>query len=318
MKNHAIILFLLISLFGACKKEKLPVAEFEFTGGGCTAPCNILFENKSENANSYLWEFGDGTNSTEVNPTKTYNTGGTYTVTLTATNEDGSHSVTESILIQNSTQSQLPSANFTISNNGCVSPCTVSFNNTSSNSNSYQWNFGDGGNSSATNPSHQYYQGGSYTVTLTATNASGTDQFQQTVNIQGGYTKVRITRVTVLSFPPNDDNGSSWDNNPLTGNYLADVYYKLTLADNTVLLNGGSSNRMEDADPNGDFYWNINYLYSDLGSNLYVDLFDFDSSTADDYIGWTGPWSFSTYTTYPSTKTITANGISVRLNLQWE
>lgn len=44
----------------------------------------VNFDNSSENADTYLWNFGDGTNSTEMTPTHTYAATGTYTVTLTA------------------------------------------------------------------------------------------------------------------------------------------------------------------------------------------------------------------------------------------
>lgn len=50
----------------------------------CEAPAVINFTNLSTNALSYLWDFGDGSTSTQFNPTHTYNALGTYSVTLTA------------------------------------------------------------------------------------------------------------------------------------------------------------------------------------------------------------------------------------------
>ena len=53
--------------------------------------CNnspISFINTSTGASSYYWDFGDGNNSTATNPTHVYNTPGTYTVTLYATNDN--------------------------------------------------------------------------------------------------------------------------------------------------------------------------------------------------------------------------------------
>ena len=51
----------------------------------------ITFINISENATSYVWDFGDGTTSTLINPVKTY-LNGNYTVTLTAKNTNGESS----------------------------------------------------------------------------------------------------------------------------------------------------------------------------------------------------------------------------------
>lgn len=47
-------------------------------------PCTIYFTNLSKNADSYDWDFGDGTASTETDPAHIYTTAGTYTVALTA------------------------------------------------------------------------------------------------------------------------------------------------------------------------------------------------------------------------------------------
>jgi PKD repeat protein len=54
------------------------------TTSSCDAPANISFTNLSANAGSYLWDFGDGSSSTDENPTHVYNNLGVYTITLTA------------------------------------------------------------------------------------------------------------------------------------------------------------------------------------------------------------------------------------------
>jgi len=51
---------------------------------GCQVPFTVNFTNNSVNANSYLWDFGDGTTSTETNPSHTYTSLGNYNVILTA------------------------------------------------------------------------------------------------------------------------------------------------------------------------------------------------------------------------------------------
>ena len=53
---------------------------------------------------------------------------------------------------------------------------------------SWQWNFGDSGTSTAQNPSHAFTTAGSYTVTLTVTNASGSKSTDQTLTVVAGLT----------------------------------------------------------------------------------------------------------------------------------
>ena len=50
----------------------------------------------------------------------------------------------------------------------CTAPTIISFNNTSTNANSYYWDFGDGNGSFTATPSHTYYQYGTFTVSLIA------------------------------------------------------------------------------------------------------------------------------------------------------
>ena len=69
-----------------------------------------------------------------------------------------------------------PIANFTGTPTSGAAPLTVAFTDTSVGSpTSWSWTFGDGGTSTAQNPSHVYNSAGSFTVSLTATNAQGSD-----------------------------------------------------------------------------------------------------------------------------------------------
>jgi hypothetical protein len=100
MKKHTIIIILAVItlpllLIISCKKnEPVPmastVADFSYEGNNSmTAPTTVTFANHSIMATSYLWDFGNGETSSEMEPTVTYDEPGTYVVTLTvgASNE---------------------------------------------------------------------------------------------------------------------------------------------------------------------------------------------------------------------------------------
>ena len=62
-----------------------PVADFTATPQNLTMPDSIVvFTNNSQNATTYLWNFGDGQTSTDVNPYHYYSVPGSYNVTLIA------------------------------------------------------------------------------------------------------------------------------------------------------------------------------------------------------------------------------------------
>lgn len=61
----------------------------------------IIFNNLSNNATSYSWNFGNGQTSTSTNPNTTYTYNGTYTITLTAYNGANSDSFSRTIVISN-------------------------------------------------------------------------------------------------------------------------------------------------------------------------------------------------------------------------
>ncbi|MBT8313050.1 MAG: PKD domain-containing protein [Maribacter sp.] len=61
----------------------------------------VTFINTSEEARTYIWDFGDGDSSTEINPVKSYAASGTYTVTLKASNIAGDSDTSEDQLTVN-------------------------------------------------------------------------------------------------------------------------------------------------------------------------------------------------------------------------
>ena len=128
----------------------------------------------------WSWDFGDGSLSSNAqSPTHIYATTGTYSVKLTASGPGGSSSKTVSVTVASS---PAPTAAFTF----VQTPNTfdIVFTDTSTNATSWSWDFGDGSPASTVeSPTHTYAAGGSYSVTLTATNASGNNAVTQLVPV---------------------------------------------------------------------------------------------------------------------------------------
>lgn len=142
------------------------------------SPTVITFVNKSTGYGTltYEWNFGQGNsgvNSTQSNPSTTYDKCGTYNVTLTAINGNGKRNTITKKVITNCK----PLANFKVTGGqGCL-PSTATFTSTSLPGSGtivdYVWDFGDGFGGTGANPSHTYTTSGCKTVTLIITNSNG-------------------------------------------------------------------------------------------------------------------------------------------------
>jgi len=145
------------------------LVEADFIGGNfCSSDNSISFVNTSENASSYLWNFGDGNTSTETSPTHTYTEPGAYTVTLISNNPSSCNKYDTMTHVVNIYPQ--PTANFYYTPVIPEVNTPTQFYNTSLDATSYQWSFGDGETSYERDPSHQYVRTGEYKVCLTVKN----------------------------------------------------------------------------------------------------------------------------------------------------
>lgn len=321
---------LAILLIGACSKKDstpatpVPTVSFTYTKSSNSAPSNVQFTSTATNTTSYAWDFGDGSSSTTANPSHTYSSNGTFNVTLSVTGAGGS-ATTSSQVVLTAVVITPPTASFNYSGNG-VAPSTVSFTNTSTNATSYSWDFGDNNNNTSTlqNPTHTYLVGGTYTVTLTATNAGGSNSTTKTVNITAAYTKFIINKFTVTAFPATKPNGDDWDLLVLSAYKYPDLYFKISDSVSVVKFDNSATvidNVQQSMLPQ---FWTPTTTYSQnaplFNATRYFDLYDEDGGT-DDYIGYVG-FKMSNYMTlanpYPSTITATQNGITVKLDITWQ
>jgi PKD repeat protein len=151
-----------------------------------TTGLNASFSNTSANAVSYTWHFGDGQSSTQANPMHSYGNNGTYTVMLIAQNQCGADTLTQSV-----TLGIAPSADFEADKLEVCAGDPVQFNNLSAGADTYSWELpGASPNTSvAVNPMVVYTTAGVYPVTLTASNAFGSD------------VQVKTAFITVIGLP---------------------------------------------------------------------------------------------------------------------
>ena len=112
--------------------EEMPTAAFNATPTSGAAPLAVLFADQSTPGSSeitdWAWDFGDGTSSTQQNPSKTYSQAGVYTVKLTVTSAAGSDVITKANHIS---VRQLPVADFSTNVTTGAAPLTVLFSDES-------------------------------------------------------------------------------------------------------------------------------------------------------------------------------------------
>ncbi|MCB9264655.1 MAG: PKD domain-containing protein [Lewinellaceae bacterium] len=146
-----------------------PEVDFEYSPNLCTdQPVN--FTNRSEGIAGSFWQFSTGDSSTLTNPTFSFPSAGTYTVTLTGISQANACPATVQreihILEAPTAAFHLPEAE------GCT-PLAVQINNQSTGGDYFEWNFGDGNSSVQPNPVHTFTEPGSYEVQLSVFNAAG-------------------------------------------------------------------------------------------------------------------------------------------------
>ncbi|MFH1698998.1 MAG: PKD domain-containing protein, partial [Candidatus Zixiibacteriota bacterium] len=152
---------------------------------------------------SYLWDFDDGTTSTQRNPIHIYPYAGNFHVTLTvyfdvAGCSSQEASVSEDIIVNDLI------ADFSGTPTAGLDPLSVQFTDLSSGSpTSWLWEFGDGNTSAQQHPNHVYYSHGIYTVKLTVTNSLGSDDKTEGsyIHVDESYTDMLTTMVDFEARP---------------------------------------------------------------------------------------------------------------------
>ena len=234
-----------------------PLASFNLNGNVCLPQGTANFVNASTMSDgtgpllTYLWNFGDGNTSTVTNPVHNYTTGGPFTVTLTATSNNGCIDDTVRTIATIYAQ---PHAAFTVDSVESCYGGTFNFTDQSTAANStvtqWFWNFGDATTSTLQNPTKQYASPGTYTVKLYINSAAGCRSDTATMN------------VTVLQLPTVS----------YTSSALACQAQPVQLT-STSVSNGGNITQYNwtvNATPTGGNNSSINYTPAASGNNNIV------------------------------------------------
>jgi gliding motility-associated-like protein len=164
----------------------------------CVQAGGLLFANYSTNATTVFWDFGDGTTSTSLTPTHTFDTG-TYIITMIVFNP-GACNTTDTFR-KKITVKPGATADFDYSPKIPIENDSTHFTNLSKNALAYLWIFGDGAQSRVKDPSHLYKKTGTFKTCLVA---EGFENCNDT--ICKDISALVVPRIDVpTAFTPNKD-----------------------------------------------------------------------------------------------------------------
>jgi PKD repeat protein len=209
---------------------------------------------------TYLWNFGDATNSTSFSPAHTYTSNGSYTVSLAANNNFTAScaSTKTAVVVVNSICNLAANFTYTLGANGLVN-----FTSTSIGTNSftnYRWTFGNGivlSGNNMTSTAQTYTANGTYVVTLkdSTSNPACVSQISQTINIGNVVNPCNLS----ANFSGAGTNGVFNFNNTSTG----------TSAGVTYLWNFGDATTSPSVSPSHTYTNAGNYTVTVSANNNY-------------------------------------------------
>jgi len=129
----------------------LPLAAFDSSVRACP-PIQINFVNNSQYANTYFWDFDDGTTSDEFSPSKIFTKPGKYNIQLIVDGEGGRDATYQTIEVFD-----VPIAEFDLAPRDPRLPdAKIKCSNLTKYGYTYLWEFGDGNTSEEKNPLYKY------------------------------------------------------------------------------------------------------------------------------------------------------------------
>jgi PKD repeat protein len=263
-----------------------PSASFTSNVSSGIAPLTVQFNDTSIGIpTAWNWNYGDGQSATTQNPTHTYNTPGSYQVTLSVTNTQGTDATPpgyKTITVTTGSTNTTGGGNNYNNTTGIYgkvafigsplngnSPLTVGFQDLSSNSpTSFKWDFGDGLTSNTENPTHTYLNAGVYDVKFDAINASGDNWLTRST-----YITVKSPTVVNAYLTP------LWHASPISGLPGTSVQF-------TEDTSGASSRTWDFGDGQTSTATNPSHTYNNAG--LYDVKYSATNTTGTVWLNRTG------------------------------
>jgi len=154
--------------------NQAPLADFSVNVNDLTANFVDASSDADGTIVSRTWNFGDGSSSVAVNPSRTYAAAGTYVVTLMVTDNHGAvRETSRNVTVTAPPANVAPIAGFSFTVNQATATFVDASSDPDGNITSRLWAFGDGSTSTATHPMRTYAVSGTYAVTLTVTDNRG-------------------------------------------------------------------------------------------------------------------------------------------------
>lgn len=261
----------------------LPTSDFSFN-----AVClgsNTQFTNNSIDDVSWQWSFGDGSSDLNENPIHVYNSSGSFDVSLVVFNTAGCSDTS----IQSVTVYPNPTAGF-YADTACFSFIT-SFTDTSLDAVSWQYDLGDGTNSTNSNPQTLYSAPGTYTVQQLVTNVFGCqDSTEVDILIlpqpEAGFTNTSVCAQDVVQYTDTTDGPVSfWEWDFGDGSALSNDQDPLHIYDlggiyNVTLVVGNPSGCLDTTIVPIEVYTNPTALF-EADTVCYLDVTNFTDLSSD-------------------------------------
>lgn len=175
-----------ISVTEAVVENTPPIAAITPSATTGEAPLTITFDGSGSTdsdgtISSYTWNFGDGSSATGKQTIHTFSNAGTFSASLTITDDQGLTSTTSIAIIATAPveeTNQPPVAAINLTTSTGKAPLTVSFSASGSSDPdgtiaNYTWNFGDGSSASGISATHTYTTEADYIATLKVTDDKG-------------------------------------------------------------------------------------------------------------------------------------------------